>query len=106
VASSVAPGLRVDYTPSTDIALGAVVVQGDLVGIADRPLPANQLGSLAVQGIFSIAKATGAITAGAKVYWDAAISKVTTTATGNVYVGMAVKAVASGAAEVEVLLAH
>jgi predicted RecA/RadA family phage recombinase len=107
VASPIAPGFRVDYTPGSDVALGAVVVQGDLVGIADRPLPANKLGALAIAGIFSMPKATGtgtALTVGAKVYWDASTSKVTGTASTNVYVGKVVAAAGTSDSAVQVLL--
>lgn len=67
-------GGAVDYAPTADVAAGAVVVQGDLVGVSRMPLAANVLGSLAVAGVFDFPKAAGtgtAITAGTKVYWDA-----------------------------------
>jgi predicted RecA/RadA family phage recombinase len=73
----------IDYTPTADVAAGAVVVQNDLVGVALRPIPANTLGSLAVEGVFDVPKATGAgsgITAGTKVYWDATNKVATATA--------------------------
>lgn len=107
MASPVSVGFRVNYTPSAAVALGAVVVQGDLVGVADRPIAANALGALAVQGIFSFPKATGtdtALTVGTKVYWDATNSRVTATASTHKYVGKVAKAAANGDAEVEVLL--
>jgi predicted RecA/RadA family phage recombinase len=71
-------GNAVDYTPSSDIAAGDVVVQGDLVGVARTPIAANSPGSLAVTGVFDFPKVTGAssgIAAGTKVYWDAAEKK-------------------------------
>jgi predicted RecA/RadA family phage recombinase len=107
VATAISVGYRVDYTPNADVALGAVVVQGQLIGIADRPLPASKLGALAIKGVFGMPKATGsgsAITAGAKVYWDAANSVVTTTVSTNVYVGKVIKAAADGDSTVSVLL--
>lgn len=107
MASTVSVGFRADYTPSADVALGAVVVQGKLIGIADRPLPANKLGSIAVYGIFSMPKATSAgsaISAGAEVYWDATNSRVTTTSSGNTLVGKTVAAAADADSEVKVLL--
>jgi predicted RecA/RadA family phage recombinase len=45
-------GDTIDYTPTTDIAAGAVVEQGELVGVATQPIKAGQLGSLAVAGVF------------------------------------------------------
>ncbi len=68
-------GKSVDYTPASAVAAGAVVVQGDLVGVANLDIPANTQGALAVVGVFDFPKATGAstaITAGATVYWDVA----------------------------------
>ena len=42
----------IDYTPTADVAAGQVVVQGDLIGVAKRPIDANALGALAVEGVF------------------------------------------------------
>ena len=68
-------GKSIDYTPSSDVTAGDVVVQGDLVGVAKLDIAADALGALAVAGVFDFPKATGggsAIGAGANVYWDVA----------------------------------
>ena len=107
MASTVSVGFRADYTPSSDVAVGAVVVQNTLVGIADRPLPANKLGSLAVYGTFTFPKATGASTAmaaGIAVYWDATNQKATATSTSNNLMGKTVAAAVDADATVLVLL--
>jgi len=68
-------GGQIDYTPGSDVTAGAVVVQGDLVGVAKQPIAANAPGALAVSGVFDFPKATGVgtgISAGATVYWDEA----------------------------------
>jgi len=68
-------GNQIDYTPGSDVAAGAVVVLNDLIGVAKQPITANQLGALAVSGVFDVPKATGvstAIAAGKTVYWDVA----------------------------------
>jgi predicted RecA/RadA family phage recombinase len=68
-------GDQIDYTPGSAVAAGAVVVQGDLIGVAKQPIAANVLGALAVSGVFDFPKATGGgsgIAAGATVYWDVA----------------------------------
>lgn len=73
-ATFVQEGRAIDYTPASNVAAGDVVVQGDLVGVARSPIPANAPGSLAIVGVFDFPKATGAgsgIAAGVKVYWDA-----------------------------------
>lgn len=83
IAQFIHDGNSIDYTPGAAVAAGAVVVQGELVGIAKVDIPANALGALAVNGVFDLPKATGggtAITAGALVYWDAGNSVATTSA--------------------------
>lgn len=75
MAQFIQAGDLIDYTPPSAVAAGDVVVQGDLVGIAKRDIPASTPGTLAVSGVFDFPKATGngtAISAGATVYWDAA----------------------------------
>jgi predicted RecA/RadA family phage recombinase len=102
-------GCSIDHTPGADVAAGAVVVQGELVGVAKRPITANTLGSLAVEGVFDFPKATtggSAITAGANVYWNAGASQATTTASGNKLIGKCVKAAADGDATVRVRMSQ
>jgi predicted RecA/RadA family phage recombinase len=66
-------GRSLDYTPGANVAAGDVVVQGELVGVAKVPIPAGQLGALAVEGVFDFAKeAGGGVTfaVGSLAYWD------------------------------------
>jgi len=80
-ATFIHDGNTIDYTPSVDVAAGAVVVLGDLVGVAQRAIPANPLGTLTLVGVFDLPKATGAgtgIAAGATLFWDAGNQVVTT----------------------------
>lgn len=93
-----------DYTPSSAVAAGAVVVLNDLVTVAPRPIAANALGAVAIEGVFSMPKATGAIGQGALVYWDATAGNVTTTSSGNKRAGKAAAAAASGDASVQVII--
>ncbi len=75
---------RIDYTPSSNVAAGDVVVIGSIVAYATFDIAANVLGSLATSGIVDAPKASsGAIAAGAAVYWDDTNDVVTTTASGN-----------------------
>jgi predicted RecA/RadA family phage recombinase len=105
MATFVQRGEAIDYTPSAAVAAGAVVVMGTVgIGVVPVALAANEKGSLFVDGVVRHAKATGAITAYAKVYWDATNSVFTTTATSNTLAGYAVAAVASGDATVDVKL--
>ena len=104
MASTNSHGSYIDYTPGSAVAVGDVVVLGSVVAVAPRPISANELGSVAVEGVFSVAKQTGASTAvaqGSKVYWDGtqAVTGVTGTA-----MGFATEAAADGDATVKVKL--
>ncbi len=106
-------GHAIDYTPNDAVDAGTVVVVGEFVGVATHDIEADSLGALTIEGVFSIVKATGAITAGAKVYWDAdgdpvggvaGTGALTTTSTDNTLAGRAIAAAASGDATVSVKL--
>jgi len=108
-ATFVQEGCLIDYTPGADVPAGAVVVQGELVGVAKEAIKANQLGALAVTGLFDFAKAAGggtAITVGANVYWNATANTATTTATGNKLIGKCVKAAADADTTVRVRMSQ
>ena len=80
-AQFVHDGGSIDYTPSSAVSAGDVVVQGDLVGVAKLDIASGALGALAVDGVFDFPKAAGggsAIAAGALVYWDVADSEAKT----------------------------
>ncbi|HPD31736.1 MAG TPA: DUF2190 family protein [Phycisphaerae bacterium] len=95
MATFIHDGSSIDYTPGSAVTAGAVVIQGELVGVAKVDIPANTLGALAVDGIFDFPKATGsAISVGALCYWDATNQRATTTASGNKLIGKCVKAAA------------
>lgn len=114
MATFVQGGKAVDYTPTTAVAAGAVVVQGNLVGVTREPIPANTLGALAVEGVFDFPKAAGAgsgIAAGTQVYWDATDGVATASAnsggqspTAYTPLGKTVAACADGDATVRVRL--
>ena len=75
IARFIQQGNSIDYTPAATITAGDVIVQGDLIGIAQNDCEADRLGVLAVAGVFDIDKATGVgtgIAMGTKVYWDVA----------------------------------
>ena len=94
-------GDKIRFTPTTGVAAGEAVVVGSIVGVASRPIAANELGNLNVEGIFSITAPAGVIAQGAKVYLfnGQAVTGVTGTA-----MGFAASAKASGDAFVNVLL--
>jgi predicted RecA/RadA family phage recombinase len=106
-------GDRIDYTPVSAVTAGDVVVVGSIPMIAERDIAAGALGSLACEGVWKVPKATGAITAGDSIYWDADGSPVTGdassgaatgTATGNNLMGVAQAGALSGDSYVYVLL--
>lgn len=108
-ATFVHEGNSIDYTPSTDTPAGAVVLQGDLIGVTRTPIAANALGSLAVNGVFDFAKATGAgtaIAAGTNCYWNAAEEQATTVSVGNKLLGKAIKAAGDADATVRIRLSQ
>lgn len=95
-AKFVHEGESIDYTPGADVLTGAVVVQAELVGVVQGPIKANQLGSLAVSGVFDFPKALGVgsgMPAGTNAYWDAAAQNATKNAAAgaNKLIGKAVK---------------
>ena len=107
MAQFLSDGAVVDYTPSVDTPAGSVVVQDDLVGITKHDIKADALGALAVEGVFDIAKdPTAAITAGAKLYWDATNGQAVTTATGNKLLGKAIADAAASTTLVRVRLSQ
>lgn len=108
-ATFVQDGCSIDYTPGAAVAAGDVVVQGDLIGIAKRPVAANELGALAVEGVFDVPKATGAstaITVGSTVYWDVTegVAKTDDESAANKLLGKTVKAAGDSDATVRVRL--
>lgn len=103
MASYVADGDLFDYTPGSAVAAGEVVVIGAMVAVAPRPIAANALGSLSVEGVWEMPCATGATGAqGSAINWYAT-SGVAHASTG-VAAGKLAKARAAGDATVHVLL--
>ncbi len=107
-ASLVSKGNMIDYTPGSAVTAGDVVVQGELVGVANLDIPAGVLGALTVSGVFNFSKGVGVIAAGANVYWDVADGEATTAADSgtNKLIGKVVKAAASADSTVRVRLSQ
>ena len=102
LARYVQKGDSIDYRPAVDIAAGDVIVIADLIGVARLDIEANTLGSLAVVGVFDVAKADGMIPAGSTVYWDAGAKKATVVSGSNHYLGKAILAADAEAETVRV----
>lgn len=97
-------GKTLNYTAGADITSGQFVLIGTIGGVAKTDIANGKTGAVHISGVFSIPKATGAVTQGAKLYWDESESEVTTTATDNTLIGVAAAAAASGDSNVHVLL--
>jgi predicted RecA/RadA family phage recombinase len=103
MASYVSQGDILDHTPSSAVAAGEVVVIGAIIGVAPRPIAANALGTLAVEGVFEMPVATGATGAqGSAINWYA-VSGVAHASTG-VAAGKLAKPRLAADASVHVLL--
>jgi len=111
LATFIHDGHMIDYTPGADVAVGAVVVLNDLVGIALRAIAANTLGVLAVTGVYDLPKATGigsGIAVGVLVYWDVAeaVAKTDAESGANKLIGKVTRAAADADATVRVRLSQ
>jgi len=85
--------------PSGGVTAGQPVAIGSLRGIASTSAGENEDVAISRVGVFEVVKATGAAWAvGDKLYYSAANSNFTKTATDNVLFGFAAAAAASGAA--------
>lgn len=84
-------GFYIDYTPASAVVGGDVIVQGDLVGIADADIAVGELGALSIHGVYAVPTAV-TIAVGITVYWDATAKKAVVTATGNKVLGTSVMA--------------
>jgi predicted RecA/RadA family phage recombinase len=96
-------GDKLDYTPSSAVAAGDIVVLGSLVTIADRAIAANELGAVLTNGVVTgpcVSGATGA--QGDAIKWYS-VSGVFSSATGT-NCGYLARARAAADATVSVLL--
>lgn len=109
------PGQTLTYTNSSgvDIESGEPVLVGAVLGVATVDIADGTSGEVAIEEVWSVRKATGAVTQGANLYWDAdgnplglatGIGCLTTTSTDNTLVGIAAAAAAETDTEVEIKL--
>lgn len=99
------------YVPASAASAGDCVSIGSLFGMVATDLAASERGSVVVSGQISMPKVTGAISRGARVYWNptgdpvggtAGSGAVTTSDSAGFLVGYAVEAAVSGDANVTV----
>ena len=90
-------GLTLTYTAPYDVPAGGGVLVGSLFLISIAAVLSGGSGEGKPRGVVDMTKATGeAWTQGQKVYWDNTKKRLTTTATSNTLVGVAMQAQASG----------
>ena len=99
-------GKVLTYPNATGAAIksGDLVIVGSFAGVAVTDIPDGESGSLKLEGVYSIAKANGAVTQGQKLYYVTADKNLSTTASGNTYVGKAFRAAGAGDLTVELAL--
>lgn len=99
-------GKVLDYANgSTARISGEVVVLGTKVGICQTAIAANATGAVMICGVHNVPKlGTDTMAQGANIYWDAANSRMTTTASGNTLAGVAANAAGASTTSVNVLL--
>lgn len=78
------------------VASGGGALIGSIFGVAVTALANTEVGSFQLEGVYTLPKATGAATLGAKAYWDNTNKNVTATSTSNTLIGVFVAAYASG----------
>lgn len=100
----VQPGDQLSVAAPYAVATGGGLLVGSLFGVAKGPAANGATVVIMTEGVFDLPKATGAVTQGAKLYWDNTNKVVTTTATSNTLIGVATQAAASGDATARVLV--
>jgi predicted RecA/RadA family phage recombinase len=94
----------IDYTPSSAVTGGDVVVLNGIVGVVPVDLAANELGALQTRGHYKLPKITGAMVRGLPVHWNptgdpdsgTAGSGAANQAGVGTYAGMCIATAASG----------
>lgn len=87
------------------VSSGDGVLVGSMFGVASGDAASGEEVVLAVVGVFEFSKVVGeAFTVGQPLYFTTATQALTSTATGNVLIGVAIKAAASADITAEVRL--
>lgn len=94
-------GNVIDHTAGADITSGSVVVVGKLLGVALQDIATGEVGPVQITGVFNVPKVSGAvIAAGENLTWDASAAafddNAASPATGDVTGGAAVAFEAAG----------
>lgn len=103
-AKFIQEGSAIDYTATTAVKSGDVVMLGDIAGVATYDIEAENTGVLQLSGIFDVEKVNGAVTLGGKVYFDETAKKATTVMASNKLIGVAICAAAANDSVVRIKL--
>lgn len=88
------------------ITSGTLVLAGSFAGVAVADIADGDTGVLNLTGVYALPKAAGAVTQGAKLYYDATNKVLTTTASGNTLCAVATDAALTGDATVNAALTN
>ena len=95
----------IDHVAAANLTSGQVVVIGARIGIPVTDIASGATGPVRVKGVVELAKASADVVAqGALLYWSAANSNLTTTASGNTLAGYAAAAAGAGVTTVRLAL--
>lgn len=96
----VQPGNTITLTAPYAVASGDGLLVGAIFGVATGSAAIGESVEAALTGVYDLKKvASQAWAAGDKVYWDNTAREATKTTTSNTLIGVAVVAVAGGAAD-------
>ena len=103
-ATYIQEGNNINYInlTETEIEAGSVIVFGVSVGIAASNIAPNEMGALAMKGIYEMPKDDTDIKAGSAVYYNKTADKVTSTAANNTKIGIAAADAGTSAVTVNV----
>lgn len=98
-------GAELVFTAGTGLTAGQGLLSGDAFGVVKATVSSGQEATLQVRGIFTLPKVSGDTFAlHARVYWDNAQGKLTTTSSGNRSAGVVTVAAGVGVTTASVLL--
>lgn len=100
------PGQNITVTATAAVASGAIVQAGSIIGVAAGKAAIGEPVDIVTTGVFELPKvASEAYTgAGVPVYYAAGSGLVTSTASGNTKLGVAIESVAAATGTVKVRL--
>ena len=85
----ISKGKVITITASQVITSGVPVLIGELVGVPSSSAAVGEQVAVKLSGVYECDKAAGAVSQGAKLYWDDVAKNVTTTAAANIQIGHA-----------------